>query len=259
MKDNLVNVIIPIYNPPTLWEDSLVQHMGTLIRLFPHYSFSFIIVNDGTKNLSYERLQTLCKKLKIEYVSINSKINKGKGNALREGLKSNNAAYYICVDWDFPFGVIPIGEMLAVLRKGHDVVLVDRGKDYPAKLPVARGLVTNTWRFYLKHILHFNIPDTQGGLKGLNSKGKNAYIKTKISTYLCDVEFFYNSLEDNLSIEYIQTITRPGIHFVNFSLQAYFKELKSYLVLMREKRKIHNGNFAKQKKELVKGIVKPTG
>jgi len=243
MTEKSVNVIIPIYKPPTLWEDSLVQHMGTLIQLYPQYKFSFIIVNDGTRNLSFKRLSDLCKKLKIQYISVDLKTNKGKGSALREGLRRHTADYYICVDWDFPFGVIPIGEILEKLKKGPDVVLIDRGKDYPSKLPIVRRFVTNIWRFYLKKALHLNVPDTQAGLKGFNDKGKSVFVNTKISTYLCDVEFFYSCLENNLSIEYLQTTARPGIHFVNFSLKAYYKELKSYIFFMsfiRKKGKMYS-------------------
>ena len=76
--------------------------------------------------------------------------------------------------------------------------------------------------------------DTQAGLKGFNSKGKEMFLKTKVDTFVFDTEFIMLSFKNKLNIKTIPLTLRPGLTFSRMGFSVMFRELIQFLgILMR--------------------------
>lgn len=228
MRKRKVALIIPVYDPPLRWEDNCIEHILSLISLYPSYQFQLVFVNDGSKRFSFNKLRSILRKFKISYKLYSLRKNYGKGRALKTGVAKVQADHYICVDWDFPFGVIILGKLLRKLEE-TDFVIIDRGKHYYDHLPVIRSFITKVWRIFIKYLLHLQLNDTQGGLKGFNKNISEHFTNCQTDSFLLDLEFIYMCKRHGVSIGVIQADLRPGIRFVNFPLRMYLRELVSFV------------------------------
>src|ERR1700738_1914890 len=95
------DLILPVYNPAPSWEKRFIINMRKLIddHLEGDASrINIIIVNDGsTRNFSDESIGTLLEsELPLQVICY--KENRGKGFALREGVKYSHAPFCIYTD-----------------------------------------------------------------------------------------------------------------------------------------------------------------
>lgn len=246
MHKHTVAIIIPIYNPPNRWEYNCVEHIISVITLYPSYQFQFVFVNDGSEKFSFSKLRNILRKFKILYKLYSLRKNYGKGGALKIGAVKIEADHYICVDWDFPFGVAILGILLEKLEQHHDVVLIDRGRNYHNNLPAMRSIITQFWHIFITCFLHLNLNDTQGGLKGFNKNVRPYFLNCKTDSFLLDLEFIYQCKKHQVPIGVIVAELRPGIKFVNFPLRMYVHELVSFLHIFRDYI-VHAKNWKKKR------------
>jgi len=227
MDKKRIAVIIPLYNPPALWEGNCIEHIIAIIELYSQYSFYFVFVNDSPKNILNKKIVTLLTTFKIEYKILTLKKHLGKGMALKVGVREVRADYYLCIDWDFPFGIIVLQDIISKLEKGANVVTINRGKKYLTQLPLLRSSLTMIWRLFINRIVKLDINDTQSGLKGFDNVGKKLFLQAFTNSFLHDLEFIYLCRENNLSLAVVEASARPGLQFTNFSLKVYLNELRS--------------------------------
>jgi glycosyltransferase involved in cell wall biosynthesis len=174
----------------------------------PSEQIQWIVVNDGsTVNVSQE-----CKSLLASegVVFIQRTVNFGKGYTLREGIQHAKADKIIYTDIDFPY---THNSFLAVYNalKQADVAIGVRSEAYYANMPQARVYISKTLRFFIRKFLSIPTDDTQCGLKGFNTKGKDVFLQTKINRYLFDLEFVFLSARRQLSIAQVPVELRSGI------------------------------------------------
>src|SRR5574340_1415042 len=202
-----VEVIIPIFNPPRYWSHSCLEHMIAIKTLYPRYRFHFTLVNDGSPSNIFRHIKRYLKKTDLKCNFFRLSINQGKGKAMQTGVKKVNQKidYFICVDWDFPFGIIVLEKMFTKLEAGYDLVISDRGKGYLKKLPFMRSLLTNIWRWFIQTILHLDLPDTQGGLKSFAWTAKDAFESCTVNSFLFDFEFILECFKRKLKVVVVET------------------------------------------------------
>lgn len=92
MPENLLSIIIPIYNEENIAADYLPRIFNLPIKK------EVIIVNDGSTDNSFMILENLKKKYSFEL--INQVTNQGKGAAVKCGLKKITGDYFIVCDAD---------------------------------------------------------------------------------------------------------------------------------------------------------------
>lgn len=98
-------------------------------------------------------------------LSFNDAEGRGKGYALREGLKLANSDFYIFIDGDGDINPQYISLILYYLHMGYDVVVGK--KQLPRRWD--RRLLTYASRFWIWLLFGIKV-DTQTGLKGFNYK-----------------------------------------------------------------------------------------
>ncbi|RFS20913.1 glycosyltransferase [Chitinophaga silvatica] len=228
-----LDLILPCWNPSGSWVESLIGHYYEIIHLMKDTPVQLILVNDGsTRGFEQAKIEYL--KSAIPDIQIVSyKQNRGKGYAVREGVKNSKYAFQVCTDLDFPFGVHAVKGVYERLLMGVDIVAGERGEAYLNKLPPKRKRITQISRFLNKMVLQLKVEDAQAGLKGFNVYGRNVMLETNINGFLYDSEFMYNAgKRSHLKIGAVSVACRSDIQFSTFRTKLLLKEMMNYCKLV---------------------------
>lgn len=223
-----LDIILPCCNPASGWVYDLVEHYLAVRQLLPAVQLQLILVNDGsTRNFGLEEVTFLQQQIPgIQIVSY--EVNRGKGHAIREGLRRAIFDCQVCTDLDFPFGVEVLKTVFDALEQGADIVAGERGSSYLALLPVKRRIVTRISRAINRFVLRMPVYDAQAGIKGFNAQGRAVLERTQVDGFLYDSEFIFKAGRKRLNIRAIPVHCRPGIRFSAFRMKLLWRELQNY-------------------------------
>ena len=116
-----VSVIIPVYNEEKTIIDVLEKVNHQKINSI---SMEIIVINDGSKDHSLELLKN---NSKLYTKLINLEKNKGKGGAVREGLKSAVGDYILFQDADMEYDPSEYEKLLEpIIKQDADIVMGSR-------------------------------------------------------------------------------------------------------------------------------------
>ena len=88
-----LDIIQPCYNPTLGWEESVWLHFQVIMKLLPDVNVNLIIVNDGSRvDGTVKSIAYLRDRIKnFQFISYDQ--NRGKGYALRQGLKASRGPF----------------------------------------------------------------------------------------------------------------------------------------------------------------------
>jgi glycosyltransferase involved in cell wall biosynthesis len=230
LRDRL-NIVIPLYNPHDGWEDHFIDSVEALKVMFTDLDLRIILVNDGSTN-QLGKIETITNRFDcLQYHSY--PVNRGKGHAIRYGINSSEADFYVYTDIDFPFGCQIISETYRILKyTKKNIVIGTRDLSYFKMLPLNRRIYSLLLKELNFFITGFKIRDTQAGLKGLDNKARKVLASTKIDTFLFELEFLKNSVRQGLTYEFVNVSCRPRIRFTNFRFRILMRETHCLLKLL---------------------------
>ncbi len=237
MKKSSVDIVLPCYNPDKDWASNVVESYKNILVDAKSWTPGLIIVNDGsTKGISNKDIEFV--RANIErFEWINYKKNRGKGFALRKGVKESKADFIVYTDIDFPYTHLSLINLVNSLVQGEAEVLAgERSDNYYVHTPFVRKIISRVLKKIVRGLLKIDVADTQAGLKGMNKLAKDAFLATTIDRYLFDIEFlwlagkkyvispFPVTLKDNIvfSKMNLKILLTEGVNFVKF----YIKTLK---------------------------------
>ena len=228
-----IDLVLPCYNPPADFVKTITEYFWCLKDKFPDREINLFVVNDGSvrnfTEIQINQLKFLQKSVKI----ISYPLNRGKGYALRKAIAMTSSNLIIYTDYDFPFRLSTMEMLIDELDKGADVVMVGRNQDYLKKLTPLRRFYSKMSKRLNRVLLGLKYPETQGGLKGFNSLGKEVFLKTTIDEFLFDTEFIYRaSREKEVSIICIPGITRNDIKPNKVPLRVIKRELMNFFRIL---------------------------
>ncbi|MBP6732326.1 MAG: glycosyltransferase family 2 protein [Chitinophagales bacterium] len=229
MANNQVSlsVVLPAYNPPTGWKEQVISSYKKILQEIP--DAELIIVNDGSKNLDLQELNSIQTFFK-DFIPVSYTENKGKGYALREGVKRANGDLIIYTDIDFPYTHESLMNLFTELKSGKQDLLVGiRSEEYYTHLPKARVRISKILRWFIKKFLRIPTNDTQCGLKGFNQAGKTVFMQTTINRYLFDLEFIFLSARKKLAIKTVEVELKPGIVLSSMNWKILLQEFINFL------------------------------
>lgn len=208
--------------------DNIVSHFSQIRKDIA--SAALIVVNDGsTKNFDADSFRKKCS-LFTEVSVIDYKDNRGKGYALREGVKKAKGEFIIYTDIDFPYTHESLIKIYSTLQNENvDVAVGIRGEEYYAHLSKSRVRVSKLLRWFIKTFLRIPTDDTQCGLKGMNQKGKEIFLQTTIDRYLFDLEFIFLSARKELNTKTVEVELRPEIVLSRMNWKILLQEFGNFL------------------------------
>lgn len=226
-----LSVILPCYNPLPDWVDTVVTGSRALTNAWgPH---ELIVVNDGATKpdmaQDLQRLQALLPECKV----ISYAQNKGKGFAVREGMKAATGDWVLYTDVDFPYTLDSILRVLKTLSaEACDVAVGVKDAVYYQSVPPGRKRISRMLRAFSSRLLKLSISDTQCGLKALKRKALPYYLSGFVDRYLFDLECLRRCERNGMKLVAVPVQLREGIVFppVRFSLLA--KEFLNFLKIL---------------------------
>ena len=228
-----LDLILPVYNPPAGWEKIVIDRFLSLQTPVPDLSIKLILVDDGSiwpqEDSSRQRLKNAVPNL--QFVAYPE--NRGKGFALRTGVRQSEGDFIVYTDIDFPYTEESMVNLIRRLTENADVVIGTRNEDYYAQIPSTRKRISILLRKVNARLLRLRVNDTQAGLKGFRKSVKEIFLSTTIDRYLFDLEFIYLlSRKKNLTVTGIPVTLRPGISFSHMNWRILIQESMNFLKIL---------------------------
>lgn len=210
-----LDLILPCYNPQPGWAQTILGAIASLHTHLPDTDLRIILVNDGSqRGVLPEDIEALRKALP-RFTYLESKVNRGKGNALRAGVEASREGICLFTDIDFPYTAESLLSLYQQLKADEtDVAVGIKDASYYEHLSPFRVRISKFLRLMARLFLRLPITDTQCGLKGFNDKGKKIFLLTTIDRYLCDLEFiFLASRTPRLRMQATPVSLKEGVIF----------------------------------------------
>lgn len=232
-----LDIILPAYNPLPGWEEIVIGRFQSLAKALPDLKIRLFIVNDGSPGIDEKTSNRLLSEGIPDLQWISYSENRGKGYALRQGVKVSAADYIVYTDIDWPYTESSMIGLIGQLTSSADAVIGKRDAAYYTYLPPARRRISRLLRTFNAKLLRLKVEDTQAGLKGFSKNVKDIFLATTIDRYLFDLEFIYllSSQKDIRIVGYPITL-RPGITFSKTNLTILFQETKNFLKIWMKKK-----------------------
>ena len=216
------------------WEDNVIaiqQDISSRLQV----PVNLVLVIDGSeKNTSSATLSKIRSAIPDVNI-IKYGENKGKGYALRAGVRAVTNFPIIYTDIDFPYTENSFMEIYNALSEGHDTVLGRRDTGYYENTPWVRKIISKTLRGVLKNFLRLPTDDTQCGIKGFNEKGAKVFLETEINRFLFDLEFVKLISKRGLSCKIVPVELKPNVVFSKVNFKILAKESVNFIKVLFRK------------------------
>ena len=115
----LISIIIPVFNE----SESIVFLLDEVVNVmsFNKFNFELIVVNDGSKDNTYEVLKELTLKIK-ELSVISLRKNYGQTAAMSAGFDNSNGDIVITLDGDLQNDPNDIPKLISEINNGYDLI-----------------------------------------------------------------------------------------------------------------------------------------
>ena len=123
-QKKMITILVPAYNEEEVL-DMLYERLKTIMNQNTKYDFEILLVNDGSKDSTFEIMQELRKKDKrVCYLNLSR--NFGKETAMIAGLDYCNGDAVVIIDSDLQDPPELIPEMIKYWEEGYDDVYAKR-------------------------------------------------------------------------------------------------------------------------------------
>ncbi|MEF2919234.1 MAG: glycosyltransferase family 2 protein [Acutalibacteraceae bacterium] len=113
-----VDLVVPCYNEEEGLE-VFVKETSKVTEKIKGYNFTFILVNDGSKDDTYGVMKKLANHYEnVKYISFSR--NFGKESAMYAGLKNSTADYVVVMDADLQHPPAMLVDMCKAMEEGYD-------------------------------------------------------------------------------------------------------------------------------------------
>jgi len=228
-----LDIVLPIYNPLDNWDSDVIRQYKILLERLPeNIQTHLILVNDGSSFDLSDGWENINKVLPdAEWISYTE--NRGKGYALRQGVKKCKGDFIMYTDYDFPY---TYGSMVRMIEKminsNVDAILGTRDQSYYAHISGRRKWISQNLKKVNRLLFRLPTDDTQCGLKAFNQKAKDIFMTTTTDRYLIDVEFLKKLVKNNASVDTQNVVLRDNVVLSKISNLRLIKEMFNYLKIM---------------------------
>ena len=188
-----LSIIVPCYNEETTILNSTKKIITYMTSTLPDVSFELILVNDGSKDQTANKIQIATTDYNV-VVPVIYDDNGGKGKAVREGILKAKGKYMLFMDADLSTDLSGIKSFMNEIKEFDMVIGSRRHPDsiIPKPQGTLRKLIGQSCVIITKTITRMNFNDTQCGFKGFKYElGKLLAEKQKIMGWAFDVEYLY--------------------------------------------------------------------
>lgn len=234
----MLSIVLPCYNPPNDWVQNMLTSFSTIENAIKE-PIELIVVNDGSQDkIEHGIIDTI--RLHIpEFRYIEYAENKGKGYAIRQGMKEAKGDVLIYTDIDFPYTCESLINIYSRLQNtACDIAIGVKGTAYYDSVPFLRKSISKFLRYLIRNFLDLPFTDTQCGLKGFKRTALPVFLSTTINRYLFDLEFVKTAYsKTNFKIEAIPVELNAGVVFRKMNYKILVPEMFNFIKLSFRKEK----------------------
>ncbi len=238
-----LSIIIPLYNE----QNTIISVLDGLYSLdFSKFfdSFEIIVIDDGSKDLSFSKVLEYSQKYNNIIILKNIK-NKGKGYSIREGIKAASGDILLFQDADLELSINDIPNLLnAFFSLNVDFV---NGSRYLPGIPrplssFYRYLGNKIFTFLVSIILNVKITDVACGYK-LIRKSLIEKFDLKEERFGIEVELMIKALKINkfkiaeVPVQYFQRTVKEGKKLTNFDALKILLKIFKYAFVSKNFKK----------------------
>lgn len=221
-----LSIVIPVYNEETVVEKSVRETLHFFSQQPP--SWELIIVNDGSTDATRKILSVLQQRdARVRVITFPE--NRGKGAAVREGLKNSTGDYMLFFDTDLS---TPLSEFPKFWNKKdeHTVLIGSRtvkGADINKHQRWIREMAGKLGNLLTRLLLPLPYRDTQCGFKLYPGSFRSLLHLSKINGAVFDIEWLLIAQENGFTIQEIPVtwINHPSSRFGPSSYRLALKNL----------------------------------
>ena len=244
MKQNYdISIIIPVFNEENCIGETLdriVSYMSS-----KNLSYEIIVADDGSTDRTKDIVEKFAKQnqnVEIKFVSLG--IHRGKGFAVKLGMKEAKGDYVIFLDVDLSTDISEIDKFLNHIKE-YDIVIGSRAlKDSKILFhqPFYREICGKLFNKFLKVVLGLPYNDTQCGAKMFrNFVAKQIFNKVNIDGFAFDAEVLLLAKIQNYKVVEIPIIWRHSkntkVKFIKDGINMLLDVLKVKINYLRGKYK----------------------
>lgn len=200
-KAPALSVIVPAFNEAARL-DSCVTGLARFLA-GRSGGWELIVVDDGSSDSTPVLLDRLAR-ANSRIVAVHLPRNRGKGAALRAGLRRARGRYVVFTDSDLSTPPSQIPAALRHLEEGHDLVIGSRvlpGARLPVPQPILRRLAGRVFNWAVQVMLGLPYADTQCGFKGMTARTARLLASEgRIDGFEFDVEWLLVAKKENLRV-----------------------------------------------------------
>jgi dolichyl-phosphate beta-glucosyltransferase len=185
-----LTLLIPAYNEEDILENTLKEVTRYLKK--QKYSWEVLVVDDG----SSDNTSKITKDFNSKYVRLKKlSQNRGKGGAIREGIKDSKGDYIVFSDADLSVPINTIEKFMEFFDSGSEVVIGSRripGATIAIAQPAHRELMGRVFTFISKVMTGVFISDFTCGFKGFEKKAaREIFKRSMVDRWAYDSEIIF--------------------------------------------------------------------
>ena len=230
-----LTVIVPAYNESARL-GACIAGLTRFLKGCPG-GWELIVVDDGSRDATAGLLDRLARATP-GVVAVHLPRNRGKGGAVREGLRRARGRFVIFTDCDLstPPSQIPVAVRL--LAAGNDFVIGSRalpGTRNPVPQPLLRRIAGRVFNAAVQVLLGLPYADTQCGFKGLSSRAAKVMVREgRIDGFEFDVEWLLIAKEHGLTVREFPIVWSDR---ANTTVRLFRHSLAMFAALFRLQRR----------------------
>lgn len=223
-SDVNLSLVVPAYNEEKRIENPLE---GVVCYLRKHFDrWELIYSDDGSTDGTAAKLVKMKEKYpEIKMVTVPK--NKGKGSAVRVGMKAASGNVILFSDTDFSTPIEETERLIHFLQNGYDVAIASRGlsaSQVEVHQAWPREMMGKLFNILLRSLLPIDFMDTQCGFKMFSRKAVDTILpKMHLDGFAFDVEMLIIAQANQLKIVEVPVIWRDvldsRVHPVRNSLE----------------------------------------
>ena len=159
-----LSIVIPAYNEG----ERIYENLLEMSKLFSSFvtDYEMIVVNDGSKDNTEVEIRRASETVK-NIVPAGYQMNRGKGGAIKEGVKCATGDYIAFLDADMDLSPMHLKDFLAKMEETSATAVIGSKmhKDSKVNYPLPRKIMSLGYFLLLKMLFRLNIKDTQTGVK----------------------------------------------------------------------------------------------
>jgi dolichyl-phosphate beta-glucosyltransferase len=239
MEKFSISIVIPVYN-----ESARLYNLQTVSKFLKTQKFKseVIVVNDGSRDDTLKKLKVLQKRLKFKLVNYSP--NRGKGFAIKSGVKEAKGDYILFMDVDLSTPLDQFKKFEPYLKE-FDLVIGTR-KDDSAHLikrqPKLRESLGKVFTYLSQKSLNVNVSDFTCGFKCFSKRAaKEIFPIMTIERWGFDSEILFIAKKKGLSVKEVSVVWKNDPQTKVKFPQDIINSLKElYLIRMNDLQGVYN-------------------